>query len=177
MAIKLKGSRDYNLIEGTNGADTLVGTDGNDLIRGRKGGDHLDGGKGDDLLRGGQDNDTLLGGNGNDILIGGAGADYLEGGLGADTFVFNSLSGGPDIMEGFYDIEGDVLDFSRIITGFTEGDDINNFVKWGYDDESNYVVYVSPEGDGNFEAVFISLGWYGVGPDIQYLFDEGRLIV
>ncbi|MDC6168287.1 calcium-binding protein [Paucibacter sp. XJ19-41] len=113
------GSRQHDLIVGSNGIDRLYGDAGSDTLQAGAGNDWLEGGLGADLLEGdggtsgplgagqhadtlhgGQGNDTLHGGVGDDVLLGGtdadelhgdAGNDFLSGGTGADK-----LHGGAD---------------------------------------------------------------------------------
>lgn len=98
---------DYDLITGTDGADTLVadenagfltGRAGDDLLIGAGGDDDISaglgddtavGGAGDDTIRGEGGDDCLAGGDGDDEIYGAEGADILDGGEGAD-----SLAGG-----------------------------------------------------------------------------------
>ena len=74
---------DYNVITGTEGADTLPGTDGNDMILADAGDDTVDAGTGDDWL------------------VGGAGDDELSGGAGSDSYHY-ALGDGSDVI-----VEGD----------------------------------------------------------------------
>lgn len=73
----------YNMVRGTNAANTLAGavtgTDAADLVLGFGG------------------NDELHGDDGNDILVGGTGSDAMAGGAGDDTYVINS--GGDFVSE------------------------------------------------------------------------------
>ncbi|MEH2174168.1 beta strand repeat-containing protein [Nostoc sp.] len=73
----------YNLINGTSGADSLNGTAIMDIISGLLG---------NDTLNGLGDNDTLDGGDGNDFLDGGTGNDSLIGGKGNDTYIVDTIS-------------------------------------------------------------------------------------
>ena len=95
---------DFDIISGTDAAETLSGnanstfidgSNGDDVITGASNDDYFIGGGGSDILSGNDGNDTLIGGIGFDFLSGGAGADYLQGdentntlfgGVGADTF-------------------------------------------------------------------------------------------
>ncbi|MBL8503148.1 MAG: DUF3060 domain-containing protein, partial [Rhodocyclaceae bacterium] len=88
--------QDYNLVAGTEEADTLVGTALKDLIVGAGGDDALDGLGGDD---------ELDGGNGNDTLIGGAGSDTFRFGRGSglDTVVQTDAEPGDADMVRFED--------------------------------------------------------------------------
>jgi RTX calcium-binding nonapeptide repeat (4 copies) len=112
------GTRDDDLMNGTNanefffgrygddhiyaggGNDKAHGGKGNDLIDGGDGNDHLSGDKGNDGLAGGSGNDHLDGGKGRDFLVGGAGRDKLEGGDGSDKFVLRKGMG-VDTIEDF----------------------------------------------------------------------------
>ncbi|MFN6453531.1 MAG: beta strand repeat-containing protein [Nostoc sp. EfeVER01] len=73
----------YNVINGTLGADNLNGTVNIDVISGLQG---------NDTLQGLADNDTLDGGDGNDSLDGGAGVDSLIGGKGNDIYIVDNLN-------------------------------------------------------------------------------------
>ncbi|OYD96612.1 hypothetical protein CDG76_07505 [Nostoc sp. 'Peltigera membranacea cyanobiont' 210A] len=73
----------YNVINGTLGADNLNGTVNIDIISGLQG---------NDTLQGLSDNDTLDGGDGNDSLDGGAGVDSLIGGKGNDIYIVDNLN-------------------------------------------------------------------------------------
>ncbi|HPF78268.1 MAG TPA: lectin-like protein, partial [Alphaproteobacteria bacterium] len=59
--------------------------------------------------------------DGDDIIYGGDGLDTLFGGGGSDTFVFEAASAfaDTDIIGDFSTIDGDILDISDIITGFS----------------------------------------------------------
>ncbi|MEH1950820.1 MAG: tandem-95 repeat protein, partial [Nostoc sp.] len=78
----------YNVINGTLGADNLNGTVNIDIISGLQG---------NDTLQGLGDDDTLDGADGNDSLDGGTGDDSLIGGKGNDTYIVDSL--GDTIVE------------------------------------------------------------------------------
>ncbi|MEM7116121.1 MAG: hypothetical protein AAF614_27030 [Chloroflexota bacterium] len=75
----------FNVIMGTEGADTLIGTEGNDIIMGLGGADVIQGLGGNDCLIGDSGNDTILGGQGEDIIFGNDGDDYVKGNGGADS--------------------------------------------------------------------------------------------
>ncbi|WP_461519793.1 VCBS domain-containing protein, partial [Porticoccus sp.] len=67
--------------------------------------------------------DSISGGTGDDTLVGGLGSDILTGGDGADTFIWNTgdEAGAPtDTITDFNAAEGDVLDFSSLLTGATD---------------------------------------------------------
>ncbi|MEA5604841.1 beta strand repeat-containing protein, partial [Nostoc sp. UHCC 0252] len=78
----------FNLVNGTSGANSLNGTEIMDIISGLLG---------NDTLNGLGDNDTLDGGDGNDFLDGGTGNDLLIGGKGNDTYIVDSI--GDTIIE------------------------------------------------------------------------------
>lgn len=106
----------YNIIIGTDAAETIVGTDGPDFICGKLGNDTIYGLGGDDAILGddatffgvptapggadtidaGAGNDEVLPGPGDDSVNGGSGDDFLalavgndtgQGGLGADMII------------------------------------------------------------------------------------------
>jgi Ca2+-binding RTX toxin-like protein len=84
LANVLTGNNANNTLRGWNGDDTLYGNGGNDYLIGDAGDDTLNGGAGDDRLGAWDGADTL-------IDLGG----------GADTFIFGSLTGGADTVQGF----------------------------------------------------------------------------
>jgi len=75
----------YNLIMGTNQADTLYGTDGPDLFFGENGHDVMYGYGGGDCAFGDNGGDTFHGGDGDDGFYGGHGDNLFYGGAGNDT--------------------------------------------------------------------------------------------
>ncbi|WP_120497921.1 DUF5801 repeats-in-toxin domain-containing protein [Kiloniella sp. EL199] len=106
---------------GVNVTGGLYAHDGNDII------DlfHEDSGSSgriSGLIDGGEGNDIIIGGIYEDKMSGGSGNDTLTGGDGADIFVFKADSvGGSDIITDFDASEGDVLDLSALLSGFTAG--------------------------------------------------------
>ncbi|MEM7129820.1 MAG: calcium-binding protein [Chloroflexota bacterium] len=86
----IAGTEQNDKILGRRGDDLICGFDGTDSIRGNGGNDTLLGNGGDDSIRGNGGNDTLLGGRGKDDLRGGRGDDTLTGGNGKDK-----ANGGP----------------------------------------------------------------------------------
>jgi len=70
-----------------------------------------------------QGEDSLFGGAGNDTLYGGAGEDVLNGGAGADQFLFNTLSEGGDLINGFvvgadkFAINASDVTFDNLVAG------------------------------------------------------------
>jgi len=90
--------RDFEVTQGTAGADRIIGTSGDDFrLTGEGGDDLIDGRGGNDELRGGAGNDTLLGGAGNDRLFSDEGNDVLDGGFGNDILFAGE---GNDVLDG-----------------------------------------------------------------------------
>lgn len=108
------------------GRDTLSGFEN---LLGSVFGDTLIGGAGGNYLNGGLGNDLLRGNNGRDRLEGGRGADILNGGSGADRYIFDDGDSGgnssavTDLIEGFSQAQGDVIDLSRVDTDALIGGD------------------------------------------------------
>lgn len=164
-----------DIITGDAGRNTIRGYGGNDIIHGGDDKDNIDGGKGDDILYGGASDDTLNGDDGNDILYGGDGIDTLTGGDGADTFVFDDLSSSDRIRD-FNAAEGDILDISSLLSGFTGGSDIHEFLQFT-EDRGRTRVMVDADGAANSEnfvqaAVMDNL----TGLDIDTLYTNGQII-
>ena len=110
---QLNGNNNSNTINGTNNSDYLnAGYDGNDTLNGMGGDDYL------------------IAYNGNDTLNGGAGHDIIQGGEGADTFVMDQTDAMDTVVD-FSLFDGDKLDLSGIITGYTQGvSDVNEFIRF-----------------------------------------------
>lgn len=79
------GSQGNDNIVGTPKRDNLLGGPGNDRIRGLGGRDFIRGGSGNDTIFGGQGSDVIFGEKGNDTIYGGRGNDFISGGNGRDT--------------------------------------------------------------------------------------------
>ncbi|WP_085903807.1 DUF5801 repeats-in-toxin domain-containing protein [Kiloniella majae] len=74
------------------------------------------------LIDGGEGDDIIIGGIYEDRMSGGTGDDTLTGGDAADVFVFKADSvGGNDTITDFDASEGDVIDLSALLSGFTVG--------------------------------------------------------
>jgi serralysin len=166
---RLYGGNDDDTLYGGEGGDGLFGDSGNDTIYGGADGDYLNGGSGHDRLEGGTGNDDLYGGGGNDILIGDAGFDKLIGNGGNDTFLGQ---GDGDVMYGnqnadtfgltewngihdrYFDfnlVEGDNLNITDVLSGYTHGvSDINDFVYFVDRGTTFTDMHISINGDGNF---------------------------
>ncbi|WP_369177465.1 BspA family leucine-rich repeat surface protein [Candidatus Thiodubiliella endoseptemdiera] len=74
---------------------------------------------GDDILKGGSSNDKLYGGSGNDTLT---------GGTGADTFFYGYKNAGNDIIADFNIAQGDKLDLSYLLDGYTNAKNIDDYI-------------------------------------------------
>lgn len=112
--LKVKGTRDDDLILGNGNDNNLKGKQGDDLIFGLDGDDKINGDNGDDFLNGGDGADTIKGGNGDDTIIGGSGNDLLDGKNGADTFIFFGDVGHDEIKN--LDLaEGDTIEIEAAL--------------------------------------------------------------
>jgi len=188
----LNGDAGHDTLYGGLGNDTLNGGDGNDQFYGGDGVDTLYGGNGNDALRGDAGNDILYGEagldnlygmDGNDTLYGGAGVDTIYGGTGADTFVFQTtgLDGSIDYVKDFRVADGDKIDISNILVGFTAGvSDIDNFVTFGAVNAKGEVgMLVDRDGAGGvYSAVAVAKFATGGTPlDAQVLYDNQQILV
>ena len=140
------GGHDDRLYGG-NGNDVVLGVHGNDIVFGNFGNDRLVGGDGTDQLFGGMGRDVLYGQNGNDRISGGMGADILSGGAGADVFDFkNGDMVDWDDLNGTWAQKNSQLD---VITDFTVGSDIIDFVGYGQVKSIDDISVWSTTIDGN----------------------------
>ena len=120
-----------------------------------------------DTLYGGAGNDVLYGLYGDDVLVGGAGADRLYGGDGGDRFVFEGATtfNGVDRIMDFDQVQGDVIDISDVLTGYTRGvSDINDFVRFVID-SADAIMEIDTDGTFggvNFEAAARIVGAAGL---------------
>ncbi len=169
------GGNHDDTLHGGLGNDTISGDAGNDTISGDAGVDTIKGGLGNDWIYGGSDGDNLYGEAGNDVLIGGFGADNLYGGAGKDVFVIDDFLSGKDSIKDFLFSEGDTLDVEALLTGFTQGMDINNFVKKS--GTSTATFSINADGIGNdFVAAFTVNGAGLANKSVQDLYAAGALI-
>ena len=171
--IYANGGDDY--VYAAHGDDTIYGGAGNDVIFGDYSGATAS--DGDDMLYGEAGDDILIGFGGNDTLDGGDGADDLRGGNGADTFVMG-LTGEVDIVRDFDAGEGDMLDFSDILSGFYTNPGsqaIEDFIQIT-DNGSHSTVSVDQNGGANnFVQVAVLYGATGL-TDESALEGAGTLI-
>lgn len=99
-ANKCEGTRNDDVLRGTNTPDRIFGLKGDDTLYGFGKSDKLYGGRGDDWLFGYRESDKLYGGRGADALIGGyddRADDTLKGGRGADEYYFGG-NWGEDVI-------------------------------------------------------------------------------
>ncbi|MEM6780845.1 MAG: type I secretion C-terminal target domain-containing protein, partial [Pseudomonadota bacterium] len=102
-----------------------------------------------ETLTGSNSADYIRGGDGNDTINGGAGDDQLYGEGGADIFDFDIVGTQNDIHD-FSVADGDQIDISDLLTGYTSGvDDITLFVRIT-DNAGNSDLRVDPTGSGTF---------------------------
>lgn len=131
----------------------------------------------DNMLEGLNGDDIIFGNEGDDTLIGNAGRDVLYGNDGADIFKF--IGGAAlsefDIVRDFSVAEGDVLDVSSVVTGFTPGS--SNVLDWIKVTEQGGASYLRIDADGgrdDFSTVLARLD--GVtGLDVTALFNSGQI--
>ena len=152
----LEGSAGNDILEGKGGDDLLLGGADNDTLDGGAGNDTLVGNTGNDLLAGQVGDDQLLGNQGDDVLIGGKGADSLTGGGGADIFKYTDMEDAGDTIQDFKPIQGDTIDISELLDGYSASDPIENWVKVEVSSEAVnpgsvavYDLHVNPTGDGD----------------------------
>jgi Ca2+-binding RTX toxin-like protein len=149
------GTRDNDVLDGDNRANTLKGRQGNDFLQGFGGKDCLLGDDGNDFLVGGHGVDKLKGGKGQDILVGGKGADVVEGGQGRDQFVFRTLADRGDRIKDFS--QQDVIIVAEIVDSPSYGsanpvEDYLQIQQLG----SRTVIRIDPDGDaglGSFKLL------------------------
>ncbi|MDE1153299.1 MAG: type I secretion C-terminal target domain-containing protein [Micavibrio sp.] len=94
----------------------------------------------DNTITGNSYANSIHGGGGDDMLHGGLGADHLWGDAGADTFVFDAgTTTTADYIHDFNIGDGDKLDISAILSGYTPGtSDLSDFVQ--FQDHNGYAV-------------------------------------
>lgn len=165
---------------GDEGNDILYGLGGDDVLYGGIGNDNLYGYAGDDVLRGEDGIDLLRGGDGNDTLYSEGDRDRLFGEGGADVFVFEGASAFDDItfLEDFNVSEGDSIDLSQVLNGFTHGtDDINDFLSLGEAEGHTYLWADSNGAVGGGNVEMIARIKNVTGLDIDTLFTNNDIIV
>lgn len=168
-----------DVLYGDAGDDILYGLGGSDELYGGSGNDNLYGYAGNDILQGGEGRDTLRGGDGNDTLYAEGERDILYGESGADTFLFEGSSAFDDLtfIRDFSESEGDVIDISNVLTGFTQGtSDINDFVILS-EAAGDTFVWVDSNGAvaGGDTGTIARIT--GTGLDLDTLFTNGNIVV
>ena len=116
----------FNLLDGTNGADTVFGTSSDDFMHGKDGDDSLDAGSGDDVLNGDAGDDTLDGGHGHDTYHVDQGADTIEISDSGGTIQNEVVVGWGSTDEITW---GDVIQDMHIFSLAESGDDV--VLTWG----------------------------------------------
>ena len=97
--------------------------------------------------------DQLLGGQGDDVLLGGRGADTLDGGGGADVFKYTDIQDAGDTILDFNVGNGDTIDITELLDGYSSSDPIGNYVDVKPSSVSTtgnnvaYDLHVNPTGD------------------------------
>lgn len=122
---------------------------------------------------------AIYGGTGNDSLYGGAGADIFAGGKGADLFsMIANANGAVDTIKDFKVSDRDVLDISKMLTGYDPvQNSINDFVQMT---TSNGHTEISIDRDGTgtqfamAKAVVLETA---VDTSLQDLIAHGNLVV
>lgn len=131
----------------------------------------------DNAMYGNSGNSTLDGGAGSDFLDGGFGNDTLTGGTGADIFAFSNTTSFDKITD-FSLVQGDRIDISDVLVGFTPGvSDINDYVSFA---TVKGVTTLSVDADGAGSGTgFVAIGSLtGLGTmTVDDLFDSGKIIV
>ncbi|MCX7629020.1 MAG: type I secretion C-terminal target domain-containing protein [Geminicoccaceae bacterium] len=126
-----------------------------------------------DRLEGNAGANLLDGREGDDVLLGGPGADTLVGGRGADRFVIDTRAGGIDTIRDFRVREGDVLDLSELVTGYSG--DARGFVQLSGSGRE-VVVGLDPDGGGDgFAPVAVIRG--EIGLDVASLVANGTIVL
>lgn len=167
-------------IDGGFGEDEINGMGGDDTLYGGSGEDTLKGAKGSDVLAGGTGRDYLVGASGDDIFWGGAGVDILvgdpNGGGYADTFCFSENDlGSVDRVRDFNAADGDVLDFSHLVTGFSDENPLSDYI-YMFENNGKTIVKVDTDGGGdNLVRVVVLIGTVGLDP-IEDLYADGTLV-
>ena len=158
-------------VNGMGGDDLIFGSDGNDVLKGAKGADELVGGSGRDTLFGNSGADTIWGGAGLDTMIG----DSAAGGY-ADRFCFTEDDlDAVDRIRDFSVTDGDILDLSNLITGFTDGvSDVTEFVKFT-DIGTKTVVKIDRDGGGDSFHKLLFLNGVTGYEDEAFLYGNGNI--
>lgn len=123
---------------------------------------------------------TLPGGIADDdFLYGGDGFDKLFAGGGKDTFVFenDSAFNNTDRIYDFNYYDGDAIDISDLLTGFSGGSDINDFVRLVEFKGDSYIGVDANGLEGGRDFTNIAQLMDATGLSVQTLYDNGAIIV
>jgi hypothetical protein len=154
------GTGGNNTVSLGNGADkvTLGGT--NDTIMLGDGNDIVAMAQGMAFIRTGDGNDAItLAGSDNRVYAGG-GSNEIQGGTGSDTFVLAPAGSGFDIISGFTETNGDVLDLAVALSATTwnrQNSTLANYLEVT-DAPGMAELLVSPAGNGAFTPIAILQG-------------------
>lgn len=150
-------------------ANVITGQTGDNVLSGLAGNDTLDGAVGADLL---------LGGDGTDRLNLSLGTDTLVGGSRNDTFAINSpfnIGGLDEIADFSATVNGDILDFGDVLTGYDPGSsNINDFIQCVTTSDGTKI-RVDTDGGGDSFVDLVTL--VGVTTDITGLLNNGNLVL
>lgn len=147
-----------------------------DAVYGDASANTLNGDAQDNLIYGEDGTDILYGMDGNDILYGGDGIDILYGGAGADTFVFSGTDSA-DVIDGFNEVDGDIIDISDVLYNFDPvADDRSDFVQVTNDGTHSYLNVDTNGGADNFVQI-VQINNNATVSDEDTLALNGNLIV
>ncbi len=171
---KIYGDDGDDTLYGGDGNDTINGGVGNDTIYGDDGNDTIHGNAGNDKIFGGEGNDKLYGDDGDDILVAGLGNDTLYGGAGHDVFAFESTQGKDTIKD--FDINEDAINITDILSGYTSGDVLANFVKF-VTKGAHTEMQINHDGVGNDFVAVAQISGVHFAQSVDDLMASGTLIV
>jgi Ca2+-binding RTX toxin-like protein len=139
-------------------------------------------GTGNDLanvITGNAGKNTLVGGAGDDTLIGLGGKDTLEGGPGADRFVWLELADGTDTIRDFTPGDGDIIDFSALVSGFTAGiSDVADFLRLTAGKKgATLALDADGDGPGSFQAMAVLTGFDATTTTVEALVEDGSILI
>ena len=118
---------------------------------------------------------------GDDVIWGGGGADILYGdgnGGGADTFCFTTDDlGSVDQVKDFNQADGDRLDLSNIVTGFSGlAGDVREFVKITEMSNRSILWVDADGGGGGYTRLAVLHGNLGMDP-VETLWFDGAILL
>ncbi|OWQ93548.1 hypothetical protein CDN99_03545 [Roseateles aquatilis] len=92
----------------------------------------------------------ILGSAGNDRLMGTARNDVMIGGAGLDTFTWLQNQGGHDTVLDYTAAQGDQLDLTALLRGFTAGSE-TRYIHKAVDSHGDVVLAIDWDGNGHFD--------------------------